>query len=249
MYPISHFPDDWLAAPPHSLVVGTTAYTHTITVGLSASCLPAADLLVTELTNADNGIPQVLVDLKRVMVVADSSQSPAEVIRCHEILWQCLEKLSPDRDQHELVILFVMPTADKIYIDSLLMHWGLSRAEAANFGLGFAKMGDSLESLCKTLAAIRPTDLPPLVARQSRDTRHKSIRSLQSSTTSEDLIPAAKQVFEVFKACEYHLDLFCKPPAHQNGNRLRQILKEIVTESVTPDDYPDQLKEITQLLK
>ena len=92
-------------------------------------------------------------------------------------------------------------------------------------------------------------DLPPLRARRKANVRHSVLQALRDSQSAAEVKLAAQQVFAAFSGCEYHLDLFCRPPAHRNGNRLRKLLSEIVTESVTPDNHQDCLKEICDLLR
>ena len=247
---MAKIPDIWLSTPPRNLVIENGSYSHVITGILGASCLSATDLPIIEFTNLGTAIPRVFSELKCVILVANRSESPAEVLNYHEAIWKWIEALSPDGDMHELVMLVIVPAElSERFIEALLMKWGITLDEAKSFGLGFATMGDSLESLCQTLAETTAMDLLPLRARQAKDVRHKSIRLLLDAQTFEDFSLATKQVSELFKGSEYHLDLFCQPPAHSNGNRLRSLLSEIVTESVTPDILADHLKEICDLLR
>jgi len=44
---------------------------------------------------------------------------------------------------------------------------------------------------------------------------------------------AASHLAKIFDGREYQFDLFCRPPCHSNGNRLRSLLDKLVTQGVT----------------
>jgi hypothetical protein len=151
-------------------------------------------------------------------------------------VWWWIEKLSPEGEQHEVTILFVLPTSSAdVLAESLAVGLGLEKLDPES-GHGIARIGDPLESLCQALSAIRPCDLPPLRARRAGNVRHRAIRQLIGAGSPDYLAQSARDVAECFRGQEYHLDLFCKPPSHRNGNQFRQWLRHAVAEGVTRDD-------------
>ena len=184
--------------------------------------------------NESGAFSQVLGSLEKVFLVAATSQSAADLMRLHDALWQWVEKLSPDRDQHELAILFVMPVGAEGITNALAAGLGMESFRPDVPGHGLAKMEDSLQCLLAAAGAIIPQDLPPLRARLAADERHAVLAELKLALTGEGVLAAARRVNEVFHKKEYLLDLFCRPPSHRNGNRLRAWLSKVVTQGVTP---------------
>ncbi len=231
----SSIPVSWLSHPPQTLVVGEGPYARALRLVLGAAIIGADDLSVGIREPEEGGSPLVLRDLERVLIVAAASQSAADLVSCHDALWRWIKELSPAGEQHEGAILFALPhSSGNAFAESLAVGLGIEKLEPEE-GLAVARMGDSLESLCRVLSAIRPCDLPPLRARQAGNARHTAIRQLIEAATVEDLDQAARNAAECFSGQEYHFDLFCRPPSHRNGNQLRQWLRTSVTAGVTPE--------------
>lgn len=231
----SAIPKSWLSEPPEVLVIGDGAYSGALSLVLGAGGIGPTEFLAGPGEPGDTGYPQVLRGLERAIIVAGAAQSASDILRCHAALWRWIEKLSPDGEQHEVAILFVLPpSSGDTMAESLAVGLGLEKFDAES-GNGIARMGDSLESLCQALWAIRRCDLPPLRARQAGNIRHKAIRQLAVANDREELNQAARNVAACFAGEEYHLDMFCRPPSHRNGNHFRQWLRDAVTAGVTPE--------------
>ncbi|HRI12305.1 MAG TPA: hypothetical protein PLX89_04800 [Verrucomicrobiota bacterium] len=195
------------------------------------------------------GLPQVLNRLDKAILVAESSHSAADLLQLHAALWRWIEKLSPAGEQHEVAILFVMqPLLGDAFAGSLALGLGLELF-VPSLGHGVARMGDSLESLCRTASTIRPCDLPPLLARQAGNARHKLIRKLIKAESPNDLVDAARAVSEGFRGQEYLLDLFCRPPGHRNGNLFRAWLREAVRGGISFETIGDAKSSLATWLR
>lgn len=230
-------PYDWLSAPPRTLVIGDGYYEAALAIVTDAEQIGMELLEKEPAPNEHGGYPRVLGDLQRAFIVAGTNQNASEILRIHDALWNWVEKLSPDGDQHELAIIFMVPpnTAEN-FGHPLAVGLGLSQIEAETSGHAVIEISTPLEQMCREVARVKPMDLPPIRARQAADVRHSAMHELKTADTGEELIDAAKRVSEVFGGQEYHLDLFCRPPSHRNGNQLRVWLNGIVTGAVTPYD-------------
>ena len=231
----STIPESWLSDPPETLIIGDGPYAQALGLILGAVVLDVDDLIKGAGETGEGGLPLVLSDLRRAIIVAGASESASDLLRCHEAIWRWIEKLSPEGEQHEIATLFVLPPSSAdAFSESLAVGMGMENLNS-ELGVGFARMGDSLESLCRAASAIHPSDLPPLRALQARNARHRAIRQLLQADTPGALSQAARNVSECFHGMEYHLDLFCQAPSHRNGNLMRQWLRTAVTEAVTPE--------------
>jgi hypothetical protein len=233
-------PDAWRSSPPHLLVLGEGAYARALAQVLAAACIRPDEIAAEPAPNEVGGYTKVLGSLERVILVAGAGDTAADLLRWHEAVWQWIEKLSPEGDQHDVAILFVLADASGSSLaDGLALGLGLEKIDPATTGHGIARMSDSLETLCTTLAAIRPMDLPPLRARRAANERHQALEMLKHAASLNEpatLRVAAERVQVAFTGQEYNLDLFCRPPSHRNGNLLRGWLNRIVTGGVTPYD-------------
>ena len=244
----SSIPESWQFEPLETLVIGEGPYARSLALVLRAGRISPEQILVGIEVPQEGGVPQVLGGLKSAVFIAGASQSAADILGCHAALWRWIERLSPEREQHELAILFILPpSAGHVPAESLAIGLGCEKFDPES-GHAIARMGDSLESLCRALSAIRPCDLPPLRARQASNTRHKAIHQLIEAGSPNDFAQAARNVAECFRGQEYHLDLFCKPPSHRNGNQFRQWLRHTVTEGVTPDDLAKAMADLAKWL-
>lgn len=243
-------PVNWSLNPPSILIVGDGSYAHALTHTLDGEGIETVDLLAGPVEPQDSGLPQVLRDLERVILVAGATQSAADLLHCYDAVWRWIEKLSPAGDQHEASILFVVPDpSSSTFKDAIAIDLGLESIDPSTCGHGVAHISDSLDTIIDILLKIHPMDLPPLRARRKANVRHSALQALRSTQPGTEVKLAAERVFAAFSGCEYHLDLFCRQPAHRNGNRLRSLLSEIVTDRVTLDNQQDRLKEIRDLLR
>jgi hypothetical protein len=243
MNPSSHrnpVPPAWLSAPPTTLVIGHGPYARALGIILGAACLGSEDLLTGPAPNDAGGFPRVLAELERVFIVAGTSDNPSESLRVHTALWEWVMKLSPNGEQHELAIVFILPPNDGCRtVESITIGLGLTGVDPTEAGHAFVLMNASLEAVLTQVGRVRPMDLPPFRSRQAADVRHAALLAMRSTESGESLVDAAKRVIEVFRGQEYLLDLFCRPPSHRNGNQLRDWLNAVVTGDVTAYDGPE----------
>jgi hypothetical protein len=240
MMPSSYsIPESWLSELPETLLVGDGPYSRALAGVLGAARITDRNLISGVAEGETGGFPQVLDRLGKAILVAPSSHSAADLLQLHAALWRWIEKLCPEGEQHEVTILFVLPpSSGDAFAGSLALGLGLEFLDPS-FGLGVARMGDSLESLCRAVSNIRPCDLPPLRARQAGNVKHKLIRRLIKAGSPNDLVQAARDATEGFREQEYHLDLFCRPPGHRNGNALRHWLREAASEGISSEKFAD----------
>ena len=232
-------PDPWLPNPPQTLLIGDGPYARSLAFIIGGAILPSDDLLSGVEEPQEGGLPQVFGSLERVIFVAGAVQSGSDLLRWHRALWIWIEKLSPEGEQHEVALLFVLPDSSVASLEeSLAVGLGLKKLDSAS-GHGVVRMGDSMESLLGKLSAICPLDLPPLRARQTADAARVALHRLGRAHDPADIRDAASKVLTIFSGREYHLDLFCRPPSHRNGNLLRGWLRAIVTDGVTPDSVKE----------
>ena len=236
-------------SPPKTLVLGSGAYALALAQILDAGRVNPGELLKDPEPNESGGYPRVFCDLERVFMVVASDQSPAEVLRCHEGLWNWVGKLSPDGDQHELCIIFILPeSAGGSFEESLALGLGVPMVDLQKVGHSVAPASNPLQDLLSSLSRTHPSDLPPLKARQAGDSRHAALKALRKADTAEFLQDTARHVIELFAESEYQLDLFCRPPSHRNGNLLRGWLRDTVASTVTPDYLMDSKPELAKWL-
>lgn len=232
-------PTDWQYDSPEAFVVGDGSYAKALAFVFGAVCLSIETLKTGAESFEVNGCPLVLKNLKRVFIAVSSSMPASDVLVCHRMAWTWVEKLSPLGDQHDLVFVFVLPPVVSAHYEAdLALGLGIQDIDPKAMGLAFWRSSGSLCELLEVLGQIRPTDLPPLLARQTADARYVALAHLGVAVRSDNLESvrrAAQNVLSVFLEHEYQLDLFCTSPCHRNGNSLRQWLHGIVTDSVTPE--------------
>jgi hypothetical protein len=246
------FPREWQYDSTESFVVGDGPYAKTLAFVFSTVCVSAEKLSDQAGFYEGDSYPLVLENLKRVLFTIPPGMPTADAIRCHRRVWKWVEKLSPFGDQHDLVFVFVLPPdAAAGYEGDLALGLGIQDVDPKTVGIAFWRSSGSLRELLDVLEQVRPMDLPPLRARQTADARHVVLAHLRKAVQGSDLGALqrlAQEVLTVFSEHEYHLDLFCNPPSHQNGNQLRQWLHRIVTESVTPEVWETGRKYIDDWL-
>lgn len=244
--------DEWLSDPPIMLAVGEGSYAAALAFVLGSVLIDASGPFTGSQENYEQPVPLVLRNLEQVILVAGAGNTASDLLRWHEAVWQWIEKLSPEGDEHDVAILFVLADASGSSLaDGLAFGLGLEKIDPTTTGHGIARMSDSLDTLCTTLGAIRPMDLPPLRARRAANARHQALEELKDAASLNEptaLHASVEGVRIAFEGCEYHLDLFCQAPQHANGNRLRSLLQKIVTEEVTQYSQGGLAKEIASLL-
>ena len=235
-------PETWLREPPTTLVVGDGPYAQALATTVGAAVIGPQEILAGPAPTEDEGHPQVLRRLGRAIIVAGINHSAADLVVLHDALWRWIEKLSPEGDQHELAILFVLPPTGDALVQPLAAGLGLSHFERGVPGHGLALMDDNLSDLLAKAAAIVPQDLPPLRARRAADERYAALDALRKAVSDEALVAGARRVLEAFRGQQYLIDIFCRPPSHRHGNQLRRWLNGIVTGQVTHHDSgrPDE---------
>jgi hypothetical protein len=205
-------------------------------------------LLAGPTETPDLGHPQVLGSLERVFLVAGGRNGPADVLHWHGVMWEWIVRLSPVGDQHDLTVVFVVSDAGAGgFTESLLTSLALAGLDPEAHGHGIWRMTDGLASLVTAIGRIRPLDLASLLARQRSDTRHAAVTRLRLALAQQDQAEAreaAVSLAAAFRGEEYHLDLFCRPPAHRHGNALRQWLATFVTGGVTLEQWQDKRSEV-----
>ena len=250
---ITHsIPDEWQNAPPQALAVGDGPYTTALATVLGIASIPLALLNARPEPNERGGYTRVLDGLERVFLVVPEDMQPAEALHCHRLIWGLVEKLSSAGDHHDLAFLFVLPAdAPRSYEDSLAIGLAVPEINPATIGHGACRRSASLSELLSLAASTSRMDLPPLRARQTSDARHAALAHLRASVAQDDA-PAAKeaarQVLAAFLGHEYHMDIFCRPPRHPHGHRLRAWLNDAVTSPVTQDWWAASKQHLAQWL-
>jgi hypothetical protein len=234
-------PEIWLSEPPRFLVIGNGAYAEALAFVIGAGIIGLETIDCQPMPNDGGGYPRVFGELEYVFFVAVECQAPAEILASHESLWAWVEKLSPKSDQHELSVVFVLADGfGDSFSDALALGLGSDEIVPESTGHAIARITDSLESILCLAARTCPVDLPLLRARRASNDRHSALRGLLSAIQQGDpsvVSLAASLVLEAFCGCEYHLDLFCRPPSHQHGNRLRTWLGNIVAGTFSQEDW------------
>lgn len=245
-------PERWIEEPPIVLVVGSGPYALALSQVLGADRI-APDALASGVLPGDSGsYPRALNALERVFVVASPDQSPADLICLHEALWDWVKLLSAAKEEHKLAIQFLLPpSASGDFSRSLAVGLSVPELDSGQTGHAASSIGTGLTSLLSVASGITPMDFVQLCNRRKADQYRSNLLALKNAadeTAENRLRAAAARVLASFHDQEYHLDLFCRPPCHRNGNRLRSILAEIVTERVTPSSWNDVSAELSQLL-
>ncbi len=226
-------PDEWIADPPNILVVGGGPIARVLEKTLGAARCEST----FSPTQASSFSPRVFEDLEKVLLVTDTSSSPADILREAESVWAWVEHISSREADHELAFFFVMPSGGSVVFESsLAAGLGLGSFEDADCGHAVWYASDALGSLLSLLATTQARDLVLLRNRQANDERRKALHTLAEALCSDNprqTSEAASNLVKIFVGREYQFDLFCKAPCHPNGNRLRGLLDELVTQDVT----------------
>lgn len=220
-------------------MVGDGCYAKALATCLAAGVLRVQELRVGPAARPNGVFPRVFENLKRVCLVLPEDMSAAETLRCHQSLWNWVEKLSSAGDQHDLAFIFILPAdVSSQFTDTLAVGLGVDQIDLAATGHGVWRRSGSLSEMLHQMHQIRPMDLLTLRARRAGDAKRHALAELLQAVAQDDLSAAstaARKALAVFSGQEYHLDIFCRPPSHHNGNLLRCWLNTAVTESVTQD--------------
>jgi hypothetical protein len=230
----------WLAEPPHSWVVGSGAYGQALALVLGAEPMTYEMLAVTPEAEMGGRLPRVLNELDRVILLPESGHSAADVLRIWEAVWRWIERLSAAGEDHEVVFLVLAsPSGKESMARALSVGMGMSEKEMSAHGQVVGEAGMPLSELIELLQSAKPCDHVRLVNRRNADACRRALAELvmaaESGGAGDDITTAAERVRGAFGGREYDLDLFCQPPSHANGNRLRNMVKRLVTEPVTPE--------------
>lgn len=246
------FPPAWLFDPPKLLVLGNGPYPHALRQVLMAGSLGIESLGDSRLL-LDSG-PTTLVwnDLRLVFLIGDPSQSAGDILVAYRSLWDHVQYLTDEQEEHRLTVVFIMPRNNCGMESALVRGLALGESDPARSGIGIARMGDSLAEILALASRVEPKDFVAVRNRLAADSRRRALRQLRNTLSDEanasasiDSIPiAAAAVAEQFRGCEYDLDLFCRSPRHPNGNTLRQWLSRAVTGLVTPLEWKEIIAEL-----
>lgn len=232
-------PDEWRNAPPQAIATGDGPYTAALAAVLGMASVSLAQLQSGLEANESGRYPRVFEDLKRVFLVVPDDMPAAEALHCHQLVWGLVKKLSSAGDHHDLAFLFVLPAdAPRNYEQSLAIGLAVPEINPATTGHGVWRRSASLSELLTLAASTQPKDLLALRARQASDPRHGALAKLRTAVAQDDPSTgkeAAREAIAAFSGHEYHLDLFCRPPRHPHGHRLRAWLNDAVTSPVTQD--------------
>jgi len=253
--PIMHslfLPEAWLFDPPKILVLGEGPYSHALSQVLKAAHLGFDAVGVSGLLPDSSPTPLVWNDLRLVFLICDSSHSAGDLLASFRRLWDQVQILTTEQEEHRLAVVFILPRRDDAMEPSLARGLGLSEIDPARSGIGIARMGDSLVDILDLASRVKPTDFVTVRNRLASDDRRKALRQLGAlmsdeanvGISRESMRHAAAEVTEQFRGCEYDLDLFCRPPRHPNGNTLRQWLNRAVTGVVTPLEWKEIVAEL-----
>lgn len=242
--------NQWLRKPPHGLVVGAGAYTRALALILRYDRITLEEFKAFLPPSPGSGLPLVLTELQRVLLVADAQPSAGDVVRGVDQVWLWIAQLSRLGPDHEVAFLLIGPPGNQDgFREALAVGLALSPDDMLGQGYGFARMGDSLENLMGVLASVCPSDHVCLTNRRARDNRRASMRNLAESVRVGEItqvVQAAAIATAAFAGQMHLLDLFCRAPSHANGNSLRSRLHTLVTGGVTPQE---EWREIPRLLE
>jgi len=236
----SSIPALWRTTPPSVLLLGQGSYASALAFVVGAATLDWEAASAGPQPNADGRLPRVLDPLERVFAVPDSNRSDADILGGLEGVWAWIEKLSGGGPEHEVALLLIAPPRRGEALKRAMAIWlGVGEADLAAHGHAVCEMGMPLAELLISLRAVVPCDRVRLLNRRAADLRRRALTDLsvviQGAAGGSAIPAAATAVVRAFDEGQHEVDLFCRPPSHANGNRLRALLKRLVTEAVTPE--------------
>jgi hypothetical protein len=248
----SSIPTEWQYDPPRSFVVGDRPYASALASVLGTVALPFEQLEMGPTPSNSGGYPRIFQCLKWVFLVVPEAMPAGEALRHHHEVWEWVEKLSPDREQHDLAFVFILPPgASQSYEGTLAAGLIVREIDPATSGHAVWRRSGSLSDLLALVGRTRPMDVVRLRRRLASDSRQIALAKLRTAATEHDLKQgkeAALGVLAAFRGQEHHLDLFCQSPCHKNGHLLREWLKTAVTSIVTPAIWEEQRGKISDWL-
>jgi hypothetical protein len=244
-------PHEWFLNPVHTIVVGDGPFAAALAFVLGGARLDG-DTLLAGPQPMSTGFPRVLSGLQRVIQVVGGGQSAADALHWHDAAWAWVEKLSSQGADHEQGFLFVVPRdAGAALEDSLATGLAVGDLDFAAHGYAMCRAGIRMAELVELLRQIGTSDLVRLRNRRAADGRRRVLTKLMEAERSNDasvLANAASEVTAAFDGKEHDLDLFCRAPSHANGNRLRSLLKRLVTAGVTSIGEEEPADQMLSLL-
>lgn len=242
---------EWNDTPLESLVIGDGCFAVVFATCFGAGLLSEKELRDGPESSLD-GAFCVPKNLERIMLVVSDNMVPAEAIQCHAAIWHQIEQSSRAKDQHDLAFVFVLPpSAGTSYEEALAAGLGLPTLDPATTGHAVWNRSGSLSELLKVIDSIQPHDLMWLQACRTADGKRKALaqlRGLPANAQPTAIQAVAKLVLDEFRDKQYLLDVYCRPPSHQNGNELRKWLRAAVTGPVTQDWWEGTRRNLDQWL-
>src|SRR5688500_14140486 len=92
----------WRNSPPAILVAGDGPFAIALASVVGTVSLPLERLRSLIDLEEDGGYDHVLCNLRRVFLVVSEMMSAAEALRCHEAVWELVQKLTRGGDEHDL---------------------------------------------------------------------------------------------------------------------------------------------------
>ena len=248
----TQIPSEWQHDPPECFVVGDGPCAASLAFVLGTVSISLTELRAGPSRSKSGGFPRVFERLRRVLLVVSDAMSASEALQCHQRIWEWVEKLSSEGEQHDLAFVFVLPPGvEQRYEANLAAGLIVPWLDPEATGHAVWRRSDSLMELLDVIKRTHPADAVSMRARRASDSRQIALSQLRNALSQTDPNlgkDAATAVRAVFGGQEYHLDLFCRPPAHQNGNRLREWLNDTVTGAVTPEQWAEQRLRIVDWL-
>ena len=243
---------DWSYDPPSILVVGEGPYSRAFAEILSAPLINQ-DLIASDPLHGLNGkSPRLLDSLNRVFVIISPNRSLAEIGTILDSIWKWVIAFTKDEDEHELAVQFILPpNVESNFPDVIGYSLSLPSSKHEANGYGVSNMTNGLTEILAMAGRIHPRDFVALRNRRKTDTRRNALELFRAAVLAGDdqtMKLTAISVCECFLEKEYLLDAFCRPPVHPNGNQLRKLLNQLVTEAVTPCMKKSLPMKITDIL-
>lgn len=162
----------------------------------------------------------------------------ADLLWRHERLWSLLQESTELREFHEIRCVIAMYDAAGGQPEELLRDQLRVTNLDGSAGYSVWKRTTGLAMLLNLVASSRTTTSRHWTRRKEGDPGYRLLVNLQielKEGKTQSVIHAASRAWNHFEARQAHLDYYCEPPRHSNGNEWRKWLRRTVTEPVTPD--------------